>query len=160
DADDPQSVEMFAAYLNNASLFNTFNTEEHLKMLCLLTAVTLNAEGTLTPLKAELLWRFYVDTYNHVMNAYGDEVIEARTIVKSAYTGARPPDTTEADLIQALDDLPNRYLTPFDPLRFYDLVRLCRTSAADDVHFFLHRTGDVWERPVATLDKPFLFSNI
>src|SRR5262249_9161555 len=84
DADDPQSVEMFAAYLNGAALFNTFNTEEHLKMLCLLTVVTLNAEGILTPLKAELLWRFYVDTYNHVMKAYGDEVIEARTIVKSA----------------------------------------------------------------------------
>ncbi|HKF67315.1 MAG TPA: hypothetical protein VKB36_12310, partial [Vicinamibacterales bacterium] len=160
DADDPQSVEMFAAYLNNASLFNTFNTEEHLKMLCLLTVVTLNAEGTLTPLKAELLWRFYVDTYNHVMKAYGDEVIEARTIVKSALNSARPADITEAELIQALDGLPKRYLTLFDPVHIYEHVRLCRSIAADDVHFFLHRVGDVWELTVATLDKPFLFSNI
>src|SRR5215467_5866159 len=160
DADDPQSVEMFATYLNNASLFNTFNTEEHLKMLCLLTVVTLNAEGTLTPLKAELLWRFYVDTYNHVMKAYGDEVIEARTIVKSALNSARPADITEAELIQALDGLPKRYLTLFDPVHIYEHVRLCRSIAADDVHFFLHRTGDAWELTVATLDKPFLFSNI
>jgi len=160
DADDPQSVEMFAAYLNSASLFNTFNTEEHLKMLCLLTVVTLNAEGTLTPLKAELLWRFYVDTYNHVMKAYGDEVIEARTIVKSALNSARPADITEAELIQALDGLPKRYLTLFDPVHIYEHVRLCRSIAADDVHFFLHRVGDAWELTVATLDKPFLFSNI
>src|SRR5262245_6366538 len=160
DADDPQSVEMFAAYLNSASLFNTFNTEEHLKMLCLLTVVTLNAEGTLTPLKAELLWRFYVDTYNHVMKAYGDEVIEARTIVKSALNSARPADITEAELIQALDGLPKRYLTLFDPVHIYEHVRLCRNIAANDVHSFLHRAGDVWELTVATLDKPFLFSNI
>src|SRR5499427_6161337 len=123
DADDPQSVEMFAAYLNSASLFNTFNTEEHLKMLCLLTVVTLNAEGALTPLKSELLWRFYVDTYNHVMKAYGDEVIEARTIAKSALNSTRPADISEAELIQALDGLPKRYLTLFDPVHIYEHVR-------------------------------------
>jgi [protein-PII] uridylyltransferase len=160
DADDPQSVEMFATYLNGAALFNTFNTEEHLKMLCLLTVVTLNAEGMLTPLKAELLWRFYVDTYNHVMKAYGDEVIEARTIVKSALNSTRPEDISEPELIQALEGMPKRYLTLFAPVHIYEHVRLCRNIAADDVHFFLHRIGDVWELTVATLDKPFLFSNI
>src|SRR5215467_769923 len=160
DADDPQSVEMFAAYLNGAALFNTFNTEEHLKMLCLLTVVSLSAERALTPLKSELLWRFYVDTYNHVMKAYGDEVIEARTIAKSALNSTRPADISETELIQALDGLPKRYLTLFDPVHIYEHVRLCRNITADDVHFFLNRTGEAWELTVATLDKPFLFSNI
>jgi len=160
DADDPHSVEAFAAYLNGAALFSTFTTEEHLKMLCLLTVATLSADGTLTPLKAELLWRLFVDTYNHLMKAYGDEVIEARTIAKSALNGSRPPDISETELIQAVEGLPKRYLTLFDPVHIYEHVRLCRNIAADDVHFFLHRAGDVWELTVATLDKPFLFSNI
>jgi [protein-PII] uridylyltransferase len=160
DADDPQSVEAFASYLNSAALFSTFTTEEHLKMLCLLTLVTLGADGALTPLKSELLWRFFVDTYNHLMKSYGDEVIEARTIAKSALNSSRPPDISEPELIQALEGLPKRYLTLFDPQHIYDHVRLCRNITADEVHFFLHRSGDVWDLTVATLDKPFLFSNI
>jgi [protein-PII] uridylyltransferase len=160
DADDPQSVEAFTAYLNGAALFNTFTTEEHLKMLCLMTLATLSADGTLTPLKSELLWRLFVDSYNHLMKAYGDEVIEARTIAKSALNSTRPADISEAELVQAVEGLPKRYLTLFDPVHIYEHVRLCRNIAADDVHFFLHRSGDVWELTVATLDKPFLFSNI
>ena len=31
---------------------------------------------TLTSWKEELLWRLYVDTYNHLTQRYGDEVIE------------------------------------------------------------------------------------
>jgi len=160
DADDPKSVEMFAGYLNSASLFSSFTTEEHLKMLCLLTLATLKAGGTLTPLRSELLWRFFVDTYNQLMKAYGDEVIEARTIAKSALNNTRPPDISEAELIQAIEGLPKRYLTLFDPVHIYEHVRLCRSITAEEVHFFLHRHGDLWELTVATLDKPFLFSNI
>jgi [protein-PII] uridylyltransferase len=94
------------------------------------------------------------------MKSYGDEVIEARTIAKSALNGSRPPDISEPELIQALEGLPKRYLTLFDPQHIYDHVRLCRNITADEVHFFLHRSGDVWDLTVATLDKPFLFSNI
>ena len=32
---------------------------------------------TLTPWKEELLWRLYVDTYNHLTLGYGDELIDA-----------------------------------------------------------------------------------
>ena len=31
---------------------------------------------TLTPWKEELLWRLYVDTYNHLTQRYGDERID------------------------------------------------------------------------------------
>src|SRR5437868_5438078 len=39
DAEDAQAVEAVAAYLYNASAFNTFPTEEHLKRLTLMTLV-------------------------------------------------------------------------------------------------------------------------
>jgi [protein-PII] uridylyltransferase len=160
DADDAQNVEAFATYLSTAALFNAFGPEEHLRMLCLMTLATLDAEGALTPLKSELLWRLFVDTYNELMKAYGDEVIDVKTVTRSALNATRPEDISEAELIQILEGLPKRYFTLFDSEHIYEHVRLCRNMAADDVHFFLAREGDTWELSVATLDKPFLFSNV
>ena len=47
-------------------------------MLCLLTLVDVEAVSpdTLTPWREELLWRLYVDTYNHLTLEYADERIE------------------------------------------------------------------------------------
>jgi len=160
DADDPQAVEAFASYLNGASLFSTFTTEEHLKMLCLLTLATIDADGALTPLKAELLWRLFVDTYNQLMKAYGDQLIDAGSVRRTTLNANRPVVITEDELVQFLEGLPKRYLTLFDPESIYEHVRLCRDITADDVHCFLKRVGGAWELTVATLDKPFLFSNV
>ena len=59
DTEDPDIVRQFAALVG---------TEERLKMLCLMTLVDVEAVSpeTLTPWKEELLWRLYVDTYNHL----------------------------------------------------------------------------------------------
>src|SRR5688500_18795169 len=59
DLDDPHVVERFA---------HMVGTEELLRMLCLMTLVDVEAvsSSTLTPWKEELLWRLYVDTYNHL----------------------------------------------------------------------------------------------
>jgi [protein-PII] uridylyltransferase len=159
DADDPQAVEAFASHLYGASLFNTFTTEEHLRMLALMTLVTLDAEGSLTPLKSELMWRLFVDTYNHLMKAYGDQVIDAASVRRTALYANRPPGIADGELVQFLEGLPKRYLTLFDADRIYEHVQLCRNIGADEVHCFLKRNGE-WELTVATLDKPFLFSNI
>ena len=69
DTEDPEIVKQFAALVG---------TEERLKMLCLMTLVDVEAVSpeTLTPWKEELLWRLYVDTYNHLTQRYGDELIE------------------------------------------------------------------------------------
>ncbi|HKC58387.1 MAG TPA: HD domain-containing protein, partial [Vicinamibacterales bacterium] len=69
DTEDPDIVRQFAALVG---------TEERLKMLCLMTLVDIEAVSpeTLTPWKGELLWRLYVDTYNHLTQRYGDELIE------------------------------------------------------------------------------------
>ena len=62
DTEDPDIVKQFAALVG---------TEERLKMLCLMTLVDIEAVSpeTLTPWKAELLWRLYVDTATSVLSA-------------------------------------------------------------------------------------------
>jgi [protein-PII] uridylyltransferase len=160
DADDPETIDAFAGYLNTAALFNTFTIEEHLKLLCLMTLVTADAEGTLTPLKSELLWRLFVDTYNRLLKAYGDQVIDASTIARTALNSHRPPTVSEAELVAFLEGMPKRYLTLFDADSIYEHVRVCRDNSADDVHVFLKNNTAVGELTVITLDKPFLFSNI
>src|SRR5258705_9802961 len=69
DTEDPDIVRHFAGPVG---------TEERLKMLCLMTLFDIEAVSpeTLTPWKAELLWRPYVDTYNHLTQPHGDELIE------------------------------------------------------------------------------------
>ncbi len=59
DTEEPEVVRQFASL---------FGTEEHLKMLVLLTLADVGAVSpdTLTPWKEELLWRLYVDAYNQM----------------------------------------------------------------------------------------------
>ena len=159
EPENVQAIEAFGADLNAAAVFNRFTTEEHLKMLCLMTMAGLVADGTATPLKSELVWRVFVDTYNHLMKAYGDQVIDGPAIVKTPLFANRPAEITEQEIAAFLDGLPKRYLTLFEPSSVYEHVRLCRNMTASDVHLFLER-GEVTGLTVVTLDKPFLFSNV
>jgi [protein-PII] uridylyltransferase len=145
-----------------ANFGSLFSTEEHLKMLCLVTVADLGAMGpdTLTPWRAELLWRLFVDTYNQMTMTYGDEVIDSHEAALTALRANRPHDIPEAEMASFLEGLPRRYLTLFQPESIYDHVRLWRGMGPDDVHFFLNKKSDVWELTVVTLDKPYLFSNI
>jgi [protein-PII] uridylyltransferase len=153
DTRDPVVVGSFGAL---------FSTEEHLKMLCLITVAGLGAMGpdTLTPWKAEVLWRLFVDTYNQMTMTYGDEVIDSHEARLTALRANRPHDIPEAEMAGFLEGWPRRYLTLFEPESIYEHVRLWRDMGPDDVHFFLSKKTDVWELTVVTLDKPFLFSNI
>ena len=69
DTEEPEVVRQFASL---------FSTEEHLKMLVLLTLCDVGAVSpdTLTPWKEELLWRLYVDAYNQMTLGYGDDIID------------------------------------------------------------------------------------
>ena len=162
DTSDPDVIAKFAAVLKDAAQLNSLSTEEHLKMLCLLTVADLGAAGRepLTSWKAELLWRLFVDTYNYLTMAYGDEVIDRDTAARTALHRNRPGDITETELVQFLEGLPQRYLTLFDPDSIYQHVRLRRNIGPDDVHSFLSRKGEALELTVVSLDKPYLFSNI
>jgi len=153
DTEDPEVVREFAEFIG---------TEERLKMLTLMTLADVEAVSpeTMTPWKEELLWRLYVDTYNHLTQRYADEVIERNQAGLNELLGGRPEDVTEAELTSFLEGLPRRYLQMFSGEAIYRHVRLARDIPPDQVHLSLEQNDSVWTLAVATLDKPFLFSNI
>ncbi len=153
DSEDPDVVRRFGALVG---------TEEHLKMLCLMTLVDVEAvgPGTLTPWKEELLWRVYVDTYNHLTLAYADELIEDDQTGLAALQAARPSDIDDEELSRFLEGLPRRYLALFEPSQIYRQVRLARDIHPDAVHPFLEQKDANWELTVVAADRPYLFSNI
>ncbi len=154
DTEDPDVVRDFAAFIG---------TEDRLKLLCLMTLVDVEAVSpdTLTPWKEELLWRLYVDTYNHLTQRYGDELIERNQAGLDELLKQRPADLEAAEITRFLEGLPQRYLQLFGRDAIYRHVRLARDIHPDEVHLSVERIDSaVWTLSVATLDKPFLFSNI
>ena len=153
DAEDPQVASRFAELVG---------TEEHLKLLCLLTFADVGAVSpeTLTPWKEDLLWRVYVDTYNRLTLGYGDHLLEGDPAGVSVLIAGRPADITEQELVAFLEGLPRRYLTTFGLGAVYRHVRLARDIQPNQVHTFLENHDEVWELTLVTLDKPFLFSNV
>ena len=118
---------------------------------------------TLTPWKEELLWRLYVDTYNHLTQRYGDERIERNQaeLDRAARGPARRPLRRRRST-RFLEGLPQRYLQLFAPRRHlparaagarHQARRRARVARA-------RRTTASGRSPSSTLDKPFLFSNI
>jgi [protein-PII] uridylyltransferase len=153
DAEDPQVAARFASLVG---------TEEHLKLLCLMTLADVGAVSpdTLTPWKEDLLWRVYVDAYNRLTLGYADDLVETDPAGLSVLVSGRPADISEAELVHFLEGLPRRYLSIFGLGAVYRHVRLARDIHSDHVHAFLEKHGDVWELTLVTLDKPFLFSNV
>jgi [protein-PII] uridylyltransferase len=153
DTEDPEIVRHFA---------DLVGIEERLKMLCLLTLVDVESVSleTLTPWREELLWRLYVDTYNHLTIGYGDERIEHDQSDVSELLAGRPPDVSATEIRRFLEGLPRRYLRLFGREAIYRHVQLSRDIKPDHVHASLEPRGPTWELTVVTLDKPFLFSNI
>lgn len=153
-------VDALAGYVSSASLLSAFATEEYLKMLAVMTLVTGEGGAPATPEQAARLWKLYLDTYNHLTKAYGDELIDVATIRRTPIGVHRPSSISEAQLAAFLGGLPKRYLTLFDAASIYEHVRACEKIGKDDVRCFLKKSGGgLWELTVATLDKPFLFSN-
>jgi [protein-PII] uridylyltransferase len=162
DTSDPSVISKFAESLTRTAELNSISGEEHLKMLSVMTISDLGA-GARTPLtswRAELVWRLFVDTYNHLTMVYGDEVIDRDAASRTALHGGRPADVSEAELVHFLEGLPQRYLTLFDPETIYQHVRFGRNMGPEDVHTFLTRREQASGLTVVTLDKAYLFSNI
>jgi [protein-PII] uridylyltransferase len=153
DTEDPDIVRQFASFIG---------TEERLKMLCLMTFVDVEAVSpeTLTAWKEELLWRLYVDAYNHLTQRYGDELIERSQAELDELLAGRPHDVEPEAITRFLEGLPQRYLHLFSRDAIYRHVRLARDIRPDEVHVSLEPSDHVWTLAVVTLDKPLLFSNI
>jgi [protein-PII] uridylyltransferase len=153
DSEDPHVAARFAELVA---------TEEHLKLLCLMTLADVGAVSpdTLTPWKEDLLWRVYVDTYNRLTLGYADQLLDKDPAGLAVLIAGRPSDISERELVTFLEGLPRRYLSTFGLSAVYRHVRLARDIHPDEVHTFLEKHDDVWELTLVTLDKPFLFSNI
>ncbi|HUR33414.1 MAG TPA: HD domain-containing protein [Vicinamibacterales bacterium] len=153
DTEDPEIVRQFAQFVG---------VEERLKMLCLMTIADVEAVSreTLTPWKEELLWRLYVDTYNHLTLTYGDEVIDREQSLHSVLLDHRPDDVSPDEIAAFLEGLPRRYLQLFSSEAVYQHVRLSRQLAPDTIKAWVSRVDSGWELTVLTHDRPFLFSNI
>ena len=113
DTEDPDVVKRFASLVGN---------EERLKMLCLLTLGDVGAvsPGTLTPWREELLWRLYVDTYNHLTLQYADDLIERNQSELAELLANRPKAIAEAEIARfrrgVAASLPSSLLTGCDLL--------------------------------------------
>lgn len=153
DVGDPEIVAEFGALVGS---------EEWLKLLCLMTLVDIEAvaPGTLTPWKEDLLWRLYIEAYNHLTLGYADNLIKPDLADRADVMASCPDDITEEELARFLDGLPRRYLAVFGTAAVYRHVRLARGLRTDDLRLSLERRDDVWELTVAALDRPYLFSNI
>src|SRR6185436_3660883 len=117
DTEDPDVVKGFADFIG---------TEDRLKMLCLMTLADVSAVSpdTLTPWKEELLWRLYVDTYNHLTQRYGDERIGRNQEGLDRLTAQLPGDVTAGELERFVEGLPQRYLHLFAPAAIHQHARL------------------------------------
>jgi [protein-PII] uridylyltransferase len=153
DTEDPEIVRQFA---------DLVGTEQRLKMLCLMTLADVEAVSreTLTAWKEELLWRLYVDTYNHLTLSYGDEVIEPNESVTARVVATRPDDLGETEVAEFLQGLPRRYLQLFSADAVYRHVRQAREIGDRPLQAWLERRDTEWELTVLARDQPFLFSNI
>ena len=153
DSEDPEVARQFARLVG---------TEDRLKMLCLLTLADVQAVSpeVLTPWKEELLWRLYVDTYNHLTLGYGDEVIETDQSNVSALRARRPPEISEQQVTAFLEGFPQRYLRLVEPQTVYDHIRLSRNLEPDELRMTLDKQDDVWGLSVVTKDRPRIFSNV
>jgi [protein-PII] uridylyltransferase len=162
DTSEPIVTSSVAETVTRAAQLNSTSTEDHLKMLSVLTVSDIGASGreSLSSWKAELVWRLFVDTYNRLTMAYGDEVIDTGAAARTALHANRPTDISEAELVAFLEGLPQRYLTLFDADTVYQHVRLRRNIGPDDVHAFLAKKDAAWSLTVVTLDKPNLFANV
>ena len=131
-------------------------------MLCLMTLADVEAVSreTLTPWKEELLWRLYVDTYNYLTLAYGDEIIGRDQSAHSELLDHRPADLSPEQISAFLEGLPRRYLQLFSREAVYRHVRLSLNLGPDSMQAWLERKDADWELTVLTHDQPFLFSNI
>ena len=153
DTDDPDIVRQFAELVG---------TEHRLQMLCLLTLADVEAVSleTLTPWREELLWRLYVDTYNHLTHTYADELIDRELSRQATLLRECPSDVAAADVSTFIEGWPRRYLQQFEAQAVYDHVRAARALTADGLAAWVEPEGEGWRLTVLGRDRPFLFSNL
>jgi len=100
------------------------------------------------------VWRLYVDTYNHLTQRYGDELIERNEAGLSELLANRPDDVTEPEITPISRRC--RTVPPRVPREaIYRHIWLARDIKPDEVHIIARAKGAIWGLAVATLDSRF-----
>ena len=153
DTDDPDTVTQFSRLVG---------TEEHLKLLCLLTLADMTGVGpdVMTPWKEEMLWRLFVATYNRLTLKYGDDVIADTGAALEDLYRQLPEDVSQQEVLTFLEGYPTRYLRVVDQLDVFEHVRLSRNLKPTELHATIRKTDASWELSAIALDQLGLFANI
>jgi len=131
------------------------------EVLCLMTLVDIEGgqPENVDAVEGRTVVAAVLDTYNHLTQRYGDELIERNEAGLSELLANRPDDVTEPEITRFLEAA-QRYLHVFRARRSIATSGSRAINQAGRVHLSLERKGAIWGLAVATLDKPFLFSNI
>ena len=155
DIFDPETVRAFA---------EKAATPERLKMLCLLTYADVRAVNpeALTPWKAEMLWRLYAATLNHLHRHLDDQRLQAAEAGKEspALLSVLPWDATPQRMMEFLDGLPKRYLATHSWEVIGRHFEMFRQLGQNPVQARLHGQKRDWHLTVIAWDRPFLFASV
>jgi [protein-PII] uridylyltransferase len=156
DIFDPETVRSFAAKVG---------APERLKMLCLFTYADIAAVNpeALTPWKAEMLWRLYAMTFNHLSRSLdedrvsrsGPEMVELSRILPLVKRG-----TALDELNSFLDGFPRRYLETHSPEEIAGHFALAQRISHAPVQVSVRRLASYGELTVIAEDRPYLFACI
>lgn len=138
DLSDPTVIEEAA---------HRVETLEHLKLLTLLTFADISAVNptTMTPWRAEQLWRAYRTIRAELTRELGSELIES-------LPSARP------EVSSWLKGFPTRYLRTHSVPQIEHHFELSRLSESIGVAVELHKQQGAWELTVVAPDRPGIFA--
>jgi [protein-PII] uridylyltransferase len=152
DIFEPETIRAFAEKVE---------TQERLKMLCLLTHADVKAVNpeALTPWKAENIWQIYIATANY-LNRTADERVHVEAGGENLAQLRNLAPRAGMKLKGFLEGLPLRYLRTHSPEEVLAHVAMVDTLKHDPVQLNLRRGRNWYELTVVTPDRPLLFATV
>ena len=134
-------------------------------MLSLLTYADIKSVNpeALTPWKAELLWRLYASTANHLARSADEERLRPSVATASPAERILPllaPSATREEVDSFLEGFPRRYLATHSLEEIAPHFQLARRLGREAVQIDLRTSASLLELTVVTPDRPFLFASI
>jgi [protein-PII] uridylyltransferase len=152
DIFEPETIRAFAEKVE---------TQERLKMLCLLTHADVKAVNpeALTPWKAENIWQIYIATANY-LNRTADERVHVEAGGENLAQLRNLAPRAGMKLKGFLEGMPVRYLRSHSPEEVLAHVAMAENLKQDPVQLNLRRGRNWYELTVVTPDRPLLFATM
>jgi [protein-PII] uridylyltransferase len=152
DIFEPETIRAFAEKVE---------TQERLKMLCLLTHADVKAVNpeALTPWKAENIWQIYIATANY-LNRTADERVHVEAGGENLAQLHNLAPRAGMKLKGFLEGMPLRYLRTHSAEEVLAHVAMADNLRQDAVQLNLRRGRNWYELTVVTPDRPLLFATM